>query len=336
MKNLLLLIAASLALCACTSRQKATATSENQSGMTDSVLAESVRADSVMHVDSMHSDSVTLETESVETALSDSVAKSKIVADSHLLQYGLGGTPFESFFIKNKRLFIEYNQPVEGFKVTVLCFPLDDYDLEREHEIVGRAILNFRKGSRSFNVFNEWFSDSLLYYVNDTYYEDGQVIHLDYLPKPSGEYLGYNCAFFFQDMDFDGKKELVINKWRRSIRGRNLYDVYKLEYNYANDVRLLTEPPFNEIDDVTRFDSVRQTITLIMGSAVECYERTYQRQKCPNANGMNPLPGWRFELIGARAFCNDDYKEYVAEGDTVRLVRQTKGGYEDFWNVPAE
>ena len=94
MKNLLLLIATSLALCACTSRQKATTTSENQSGMTDGVLAESVWADSVMRVDSMHSDSVTL-----ETALLDSVAKSKIVADSRLLQYGLRGAPVESFFI---------------------------------------------------------------------------------------------------------------------------------------------------------------------------------------------------------------------------------------------
>ena len=99
MKNLLLLIVTSLALCACTSRQKATAASENQSEMTDGVLAESVWADSVMRVDSMHSDSVTLETARVETALLDSVAKSKIVADSRLLQYGLRGASVESFFI---------------------------------------------------------------------------------------------------------------------------------------------------------------------------------------------------------------------------------------------
>lgn len=241
----------------------------------------------------------------------------------------LRGTVFEDLNIDNMRLFIRYNQPVEGYTVTGVCFPLAGYDRDREHELVGKAILHFESEDNHFDIYNEYFSDSTLYYVNEQSFVDGQVLHLDYLPKKADEYLGYNTPFFFQDVDFDGMKELLVNNWRCGIRHSNHYEVYKIEDRKA---RLLTAPPFDEMDDsMTRFDSIQQTIRLVEGSAVEAYERTYQKKCRQTMQGSQVVSEPYWELAGARYFYYDDYKEYVRQGDSLRLVRETKGGYDDFW-----
>ena len=241
----------------------------------------------------------------------------------------LRGTAFEDLNIDNKRLFIQYNQPVEGYTVTGVCFPLAGYDRGREHELVGKAILHFESEDNHFDIYNEYFSDSTLYYVNEQPFADRQVLHLDYLPKKADEYLGYNTPFFFQDVDFDGIKELLLNNWRCGIRHSNHYEVYKIEDRKA---RLLTAPPFDEMDDsMTRFDSIQQTIRLVEGSAMEAYERTYQKKCRQTMQTSKVVPEPYFELVGARYFYYDDYKEYMRQGDSLRLVRETKGGYDDFW-----
>lgn len=241
----------------------------------------------------------------------------------------LRGTVFKDLNIDNKRLFIRYNQPVEGYTVTGVCFPLAGYDRDRKHELIGKAILHFESEYNHFDICNEYFSDSTLYYVNDQPFVNGQVLHLDYLPKKVDEYLGYNSPFFFQDVDFDGVKELLINNWRCGIRYSNRYDVYEIEDWKA---QLVTAPPFDEIDDsMTRFDSIQQTIRLVEGSAVEAYERTYQKKSRQTMQTSQVVPEPYFELVGAKFFYYDDYKEYVRQGESLLLTRQTKGGYDDFW-----
>lgn len=249
--------------------------------------------------------------------------------DQFLRGDDLRGTAFKDLNIDNKRLFIRYNQPVEGYTVTAVCFPWRSYDRDREHELIGKAILHFESEDNNFDIYNEYFSDSTLYYVNDQPFEDGQVLHLNYLPQKADEYLGYNSPFFFQDVDFDGVKELLVNNWRCGVRHSNRYDVYEIEDWKA---RLVTAPPFNEIDDsMTRFDSISQTIRLVKGSAVEAYERTYQKKCRQTMQSSRVVSEPYFELVGARYFYNNDYKEYVQQGDSLRLVRQTKGGHDDFW-----
>ncbi len=166
-------------------------------------------------------------------------------------------------------VFIRYKQPVNGYTVRVMCQPWNfTYDKERDTELWGSALLCFEKddGSR-FYIYNESFSDSVLYYDNKQPLKDGMVLHVDYLPKRADEYLSENSPFFFQDLDFDGKEELVVNNWRRSVRGCNTYDVYKLECMGAE---LVTTPPFCKIDNyMTTFDSIARTITTAKGTDLE-------------------------------------------------------------------
>lgn len=171
---------------------------------------------------------------------------------------------FECF--NQPRVFIKYKQPINGYTVKVMCMPYECYDKERETEIWGSALLCFEKEYSRFYVYNESFSDSILYHVNKESVKDGLVLNIDYLPKQKDEYLSENSPFFFQDLDFDGTEELVINNWRQSIRYCNTYDVYRIDIGGAE---LITTPPFYKISNyMTEFDSIKKTITTTEGTDI--------------------------------------------------------------------
>lgn len=167
----------------------------------------------------------------------------------------------DNFGIKPYHIFIKYNQPVNGYEVTVMCFPLVA-DKDREHEIVGKAIMKFNsKDKPDFTIYNEFYSDSILYYVNEQEFKNEEILHLDYYPKKPDEYLSRNSPFFFSDVDFDGEEELIINNWRNGIKYCNSYQIYKIG-EVSPFVEPLVYPPYNKMNDYnTEFDSANHTIT---------------------------------------------------------------------------
>lgn len=179
----------------------------------------------------------------------------------------------DNFSIEPYHILIKYNQPVNGYNVTVICFPWAA-DKDREHEIVGKAIMSFDSADKGgFTVYNNFYSDSILYYINEQEYKNGDLLHLDYYPKSPNEYLSRNCPFFFSDIDFDGEEELVINNWRNGIRYCNTYQIYKIGEGYES-LKPLVYPPYDKINDYnTTFDPVRKTISGYWNDAAsEIYE----------------------------------------------------------------
>lgn len=164
-------------------------------------------------------------------------------------------------YFNKSRIFIKYRQTVNGYTVKVMCMLYNSpYDKERVCEIWGEALLYFEKEDSKFCVYNESFSDSILYYENKREPKDGLTLILDYLPKKEDEYLSHNSPFFFSDMDFDGEEELVINNWRRGVRYSNTYDVYKIN---GCQLRQLTDIPFYKISNHnTEFNPMDKSITL--------------------------------------------------------------------------
>ena len=195
-------------------------------------------------------------------------------------------TDFESF--NQPRIFIKYKQPVNGYDVTVVCLPYNyTYDKERNTEIWGNALLCFEKKDSRFYIYNESFSDSVLYYVNEQEVRDNMILELDYLPKSKNEYLSHNSPFFFSDVDFDGEEELIINNWRCGTRHCNTYDVYKITNNEAK--RLIVEP-FNKIESHAEFDSINKTIILnYYNGHRESYYEKYKQ--------INKSTSYQFNLI---------------------------------------
>ena len=142
----------------------------------------------------------------------------------------------------------------------------------------GNALLYFEKEDNRFYIYNESFSDSVLYYVNEQEVRDNMILELDYLPKSTKEYLSHNSPFFFSDVDFDGEEELIINNWRCGTRHCNTYDVYKIT---NNEVKQLTEAPFvNPTGKISNynsdFDSVNKTITIHKRTGSVYYDGYYK------------------------------------------------------------
>ena len=246
-------------------------------------------------------------------------------------------TDFESF--NQPRIFIKYKQPVNGYDVTVVCLPYNyTYDKERNTEIWGNALLCFEKKDSRFYIYNESFSDSVLYYVNEQEVRDNMILELDYLPKSKNEYLSHNSPFFFSDVDFDGEEELIINNWKCGIRHCNTYDVYKIT---NNEVKQLTEAPFvNPTGKISNynseFDSVNKTITIHKRTRSTYYGGYYKYGlvKRVDLNSYDRLSKCNeLELIEAKIIDYDrntstcSFRQYKRIKD--RLQKIGEGKYDD-------
>lgn len=246
-------------------------------------------------------------------------------------------TDFESF--NQPRIFIKYKQPVNGYDVTVVCLPYNyTYDKERNTEIWGNALLCFEKKDSRFYIYNESFSDSVLYYVNEQEVRDNMILELDYLPKSKNEYLSHSSPFFFSDVDFDGEEELIINNWKCGIRHCNTYDVYKIT---NNDVKQLTEAPFvNPTGKISNynseFDSVNKTITIHKRTRSTYYGGYYKYGlvKRVDLNSYDRLSKCNeLELIEAKIIDYDrntstcSFRQYKRIKD--RLQKIGEGKYDD-------
>ena len=112
--------------------------------------------------------------QSSEQDMKDSLAAANFMKCAKFLYNTLFDDELKCF---KPRIFIKYKQPVNGYDVTVMCLPYNyTYDKERETEIWGNALLYFEKEDNRFYIYNESFSDSVLYYVNEQEVRDNMIL----------------------------------------------------------------------------------------------------------------------------------------------------------------
>ena len=166
--------------------------------------------------------------------------KKNVSEESDLKRAGLNLSNADSYIVH-----LKYRQKVEGYEVIVDFSPRTSITHGQccTELYMGKAILHFANDSSSFNVECEEFSDSsLICYTNSDpehtprnnksvdlgEIESGDTIVLDYLPPKAQEYFSWNSPFYFLDMDFDGRKELLVNNMGCGYYGGNTYDVFSL------------------------------------------------------------------------------------------------------------
>lgn len=231
---------------------------------------------------------------------------------------------FKEYREQKKHIYIRYKQPVEGYTVTALC-TMDGLDIifSENNGISGKALLRFENDSTHFYIYNSSFSDSILYYGMKKEIKDKEVIYIDYRPISDNDICYCSTPFFFHDVNFDGRKELLINKWQTRPKGHSSFDVYDLQSN----PKKLTEPPFDKYDHMTRVDSINKTITLYEGSRISgcAVSHTYQlhyRQIMTGCDYIENVPYFKpIKVQYWHDLGNDKYKEYVADGDSLKLVK---------------
>lgn len=175
----------------------------------------------------------------------------------------------------SKLLFIKFSNEVNGYNVKVIWKPNHNYF---EH-IVGPAIIEFYKtnDSTSFSLTENNFC-ILKRKLPIIYSEDSSKIisiggnNYDtitlYYDKESTESIEGSFGtteepFFFQDIDFDNKKELLITEFGQAQRGAATFKSYKVDEDESNDFgNLMNEKPINLLDEMSVIDYVNKQIKI--------------------------------------------------------------------------
>lgn len=226
---------------------------------------------------------------------------------------------FECF--NQPRVFIKYKQPINGYTVKAMWFPYVSEDgITGETGIT--TILHFKKADNEFviNLDAKHIIDTLCYQYPNL--KDGDVLYWDYAAKKSDEVLPMYSPFFFYDVDFDGKDELLITNYQNGEYSNNTYQVYKIHKYYAE---LMKEEPFNNLETTTEFDSVNKTIVRIStGGQGSICKYTYKLKNYETVCGDRPVTVSKFEMVKADILDDQhEHRIYQRKGDKMELISKT-------------
>jgi hypothetical protein len=175
---------------------------------------------------------------------------------------------------EDKIFTISYSNKIEGYSVDVMWKPVKvSYD-----HVIGPAIIEFKniKDGNIFYISNDNFS-VLKNKLEFTYSQDGTgveklnkghaVFRYDEPSLTTGESFGQTDEpFFFQDLDFDNKKELILSEVDNGQRGVATFKVYKID---SDGFISRLDEPFKSLDQLSKIDIKNKQI-IIHGSGGYC------------------------------------------------------------------
>ena len=158
-------------------------------------------------------------------------------------------------------VYFKYSEPIGVYEVTMLWQPFYK-DCE-----TGLAIINLRDTTTGISMqivdeekYNSYHTDTISFAEGFEGYKDGDIFIIDSTtPAQPDSYestIDYYMPLQLIDVDFDGEKELLISDWGQCQQG-NSYEVYDIT---NNGLVLKTQPPYNEIDNCTKFDYDKKQI----------------------------------------------------------------------------
>lgn len=170
-------------------------------------------------------------------------------------------------FDNNDVCFIKYRNKINGFDVKVAVRPFS----YSKGSIRGNAEIAFMVKDDCYMYFrtNHFRIDSL----NLTHIANGDIIELDYKypnidkSKPIKFEAFGSLPFFFLDVDFDGKDELILKHANMGQRQYNAYEAVGLvydfgtaSYDYLYD-SMRGVAPFSSFDDLSEIDYNKKEIS---------------------------------------------------------------------------
>lgn len=184
--------------------------------------------------------------------------------------------PSEFACFDGKKVFIKYEKPIEGYDVKALVYA--DSTIATGY----RALIDFSKDGKTVSQIET--TEFFLPQIEISDLNNGEIINATYdLPDfmESGVVkleAFENLPFFFIDIDFDGKKELLFNRTRLGQRGMNAYKPVNIEDPYFEYGSWLSNNPYCELDDETIIDYKNKVImnTAIMSGCCAWWITIYQ------------------------------------------------------------
>ena len=219
------------------------------------------------------------------------------------------------YFAKGLPVYIKYKEKVDGYIVTGKFFPFDS------RSETGYIILNFAKASTGesyvFKSPKDWvytndYLGNIAFDENGPGFEADKTYLFHYIAPGDPENkkcydvdelhpLGYYTPFQFYDIDFDGKKELLINDWSK-IKGGNTYYSFEL---IDNKLVPKTGAPFDELINMDKIDSKNKSITRV--SEDGCFEYIEFKYVLKKTHPHNPLtyPHQEFQSWMSNSYIKD-------------------------------
>jgi len=170
------------------------------------------------------------------------------------------------------RTYINYKQEINGYRVNLTSYPY-----YRNKVYCNPADFEFIGNGKRFNVHLEKF------YAEPFLRLDGFMSWGDFAKRD------YWLPFLFKDVDFDGKKELLINTGEYYPMTGCYLNVYKIGENGA--IRL-EYPPFSEnfFNSEAELDYKRKTITVLDAGTLRGCKAVYRRvSKVPKPKKDYPV-----------------------------------------------
>jgi len=201
----------------------------------------------------------------------------------------------------NKLIQIHFTDLIEDrYIVDVEWFP----DNGLAPFLTGPANITFtlKESNKSFTLRTELYH-SPDFQVDWEKINNGEVFEMKYsdfnnqstVKEPLKAKVFFETPFFFEDVNFDGTKELLITETRGGQRFTHEYKVYSIdEFGALNSPYNITNSmPYVEFDGFTEFNPEDKTITLYyQGGACTTVSETYQAVDGYRTVKFKLIKGW--------------------------------------------
>lgn len=179
--------------------------------------------------------------------------------------------------MKIEKIQIQYSQPINGYQVSIDFIPKVVY---YEKDIIGRGKIYFThlKTKHQFTIYNPMmgFPSGVLplQLAKNKKWIVGikkPLLKLKYNAEFTtsekyklGNFGTTKVPFFFQDLNLDGMKELIIPKLNSGQRGIAIFKLYELKNGrlLKNEVSFTNNKPFKELDEMSKISLDKKTITI--------------------------------------------------------------------------
>lgn len=203
-------------------------------------------------------------------------------------------------------VYFKYRQAVDGYTICGKLFPFD------ARSETGYVVLAFTKQA-SGRTYLYISPEKHVYTSGDIYdmvfdrdfegYVAGREYVFDYTAPSSPRNmekvccpvdelhpLGFYTPFQFLDVDFDGKKELLLSDFS-DLKGGNIYTVFRL--SPKGGLVEMNDAPFDKLTNSDMIDSRRKTITCVGIDGVFEYVECRYALKTPGSRTPDTFPAFR-------------------------------------------
>jgi hypothetical protein len=248
---------------------------------------------------------------------------------------------WESFFDGSKTIHLKFTDVIDDkYTVNVLWNP-NDGNVPR---LVGPATIRFVKDSGStfsvsvdafhlpLDVLNKLgllkFDDSGDYHTLPVDLTKVYPVEYNTIGKDSlfDSFHGNNVPFFFEDIDFDGKDELIVVDFGNGQRRVDDYKVYKPTYKNGNMYNLAIDKPFDMLDQKTAFNKENRTIDVFLSGGA-CGSTNEKFKLIGNKYVAIEFTDWDYYIRDGGSVCVES--NYVVI-DGVRVLKSKSESYTEF------